>query len=277
MALDPVAAGGTQGLMQTAARGRKERAAHSARFKRRNVELEAHLAALTEANHRLERFVGEAAHEMTEPLVIAESCALMLKDELGEDVDPFLRARLDSLVSVAVRGRLLVESLLQDARSADRAPELANVDVGDLVDEVLLLVAESVSDRGQSVSVGTLPTLVTNPELLSIVLGNLVVNAVKHGAPRSEVRIDAERGHECWRISVVSPGRPITPSDAGRILHRFERGTTGSRSNRGAGMGLAICVRLAERLGGMIGVVPGPEAGNEFFISLPDRPPPRGA
>jgi signal transduction histidine kinase len=275
MGLEPVAEG-TQGLVQSAARGHKEHVPHSVRLKRRNDDLEAQLAALTEAHRTLERFVAEAAHEMTEPLVIAQSCALMLQEALGDEVEPFLRARLASLANAAVRGRLLVDSLLQDARSAENAPESASIDVRDVVDEVLLLVADSASQRGQRVSVGTMPTLVTNRDLLSIIIGNLVVNAVKHSAPSSEVRIDAERGREGWLISVVSAGQPIIPSETGRILRPFERGTTGKGGNRGAGLGLTICVRLAERLGGSIGVVPEQGAGNRFFISLPDRPPPRG-
>jgi signal transduction histidine kinase len=272
MGLDPVARG-TQGWGQRGAPGRKG-AAHSARLNRHSDELEAQLAALTEAHRSLERFVAEAAHELIEPLVIAQNFALMLEEELGDDVDPLLGARLDALAGAAVRGRLLVDSLLQDARSTDREPDPADVDVGEVVDEVLLLVAESVTQRGQSVSVGTLPTLVTNPELLSIIIGNLVVNAVKHSAPNSEVRIEAERGRQRWQISVISSGPPITPSEADRIVRRFERGTTDSR---GAGVGLAICVRLAERLGATIGVVSEPETGNRFFVSIPDRLPLRAA
>jgi signal transduction histidine kinase len=275
--MDPGASGGTRRLALPGVLRREERPVNSARLQRRNDDLELQLAALTETNGTLERFITEAAHEMVEPLMVAECCATMLKEQLGDDADPFLRARLGSLVCGAVRGRLLVASLLQDARDADRAPEVANVAVGDVVDEVLVMVAENVNHRGQSVSVGTMPMLVTNRELLSIVIGNLVVNAVKHSPPKSKVRIDAGRGQECSRISVVSPGRPITPTEAGWIFRRFQRGTSGSRSNHGAGLGLAICLRLAERLGGTIGVVPEPEVGNRFFISLPDCPPPRGS
>jgi signal transduction histidine kinase len=239
------------------------------------AQLEAQLSQLTEANHALRRFVAEAAHEMTAPLVIAEGSATLVQRELGDDLDPFLRARLDSLVSVAVRGRLLVESLLQEARSADRAPELANVEMGDVVDEALVLVAPSVSQRGSRVSVQTMPTLVTNRELVSIVIRNLVVNAVKYGAPRSEVRIVAERGPECWCISVISAGAPITPRDAGRILRSFERGTERNDGDGGVGLGLAICVRLVERLGGTMGLVPERGTGNRFFVVLPDHEPRR--
>ena len=109
-----------------------------------------------------------------------------------------------------------------------------------------------------AVVVGPLPHVQADPALLEVVLDNLLSNALKYG-PRSDGRIDisAERHPDHWRLSVTSGGKPIPAEEAVRIFQPFHR----ARSERrvpGIGLGLTICARLMERLGGAIGVEPGP-------------------
>jgi signal transduction histidine kinase len=231
------------------------------------ADLEAQVVQLTEANRALTCFAADAAHELIEPLVILESSALMLSEELVPSLDPILRSRLDTLGTVAARGRLLVESLLQEARSAHRPVRLTSVDIRAVVDHALTLVTANANGLAPRITVGPMPTITTSPELMSVVMRNLVVNAVKHAIPAdSQIAITADRGAAGWRLSVVSQGPPITAEEEQRILRRFERGA----ESRGAGLGLAICARIVERLGGTLGVVPDPVGGNLFFVNLPD-------
>jgi signal transduction histidine kinase len=95
------------------------------------------------------------------------------------------------------------------------------------------------------------------------------MNALKF-APRqgSVIRIgsDAEAGHTLF---VDSEGPPIPVDDRERIFQPYHRGR-GERRTRGAGLGLAICRRIAERHGGTIGLaVPESGDGNRFYVTLP--------
>ena len=71
-----------------------------------------------------------------------------------------------------------------------------------------------------------------------------------------------------WRVSVVSEGMPIPKEEAERIFQPFHR-VPGERRVPGVGLGLTICARLMERLGGTIGVEPGADSGNTFWFKLP--------
>lgn len=240
-------------------------AVEAERLKRRNAELEAQMLVLAEANRALASYVADAAHELVEPLVIVEGVAV----ELMRELTGYPRSRLDTVAMVAARSRLLVESLLYDARLEQRAPELRTVDLAAIVDNAVKLV--KVGPRGGDVRIssGPMPTLVSNPELLSIVIRNLLGNAVKHGSSRvPEVSVTADRQPEGWRISVISRGTPISPRDGALLLRRFERGAPAERTP-GVGLGLAICQRIVERLGGTIGIAPVFPAGNRFFVVLP--------
>jgi signal transduction histidine kinase len=136
------------------------------------------------------------------------------------------------------------------------------------VEETLASLAHQIEERRASIVVGRLPHILGEPSLLSVVLENLVSNALKYG-PRSggRVIIASEPCPDGWRVSVVSGCLPIPVHEAGRIFQPFHR-VPGERRVPGVGLGLTICARLIERLGGKIGVEPGVERGNTFWIEL---------
>jgi signal transduction histidine kinase len=239
-----------------------------ARLEEENERLAARVAELEERYTAVERFAGTAAHQLAEPLVIAESSAILVVDELGPDLDPQLRDRLDAIGRGAARARLLIDALLQDARSAGRPIRLARVDVGTVVEAAIATLSPRFEARGITPVVTPHPTLLSDPRLLGVIYENLLSNALKYG-PRegSEIRVHAAREGDMWRLSVTSPGTPLPDADRERIFEPFRR-AAGERRAPGTGLGLAICARLAERLGGRMDVEPQAD-GNTFFVTLP--------
>ena len=240
-----------------------------ARLKRRNAELAARLTELEDRYVAVERFAGTAAHQLAEPLVIAESSAILVAEELGADLDPLLRGRLDAIGRGAARARRLMDTILADARTDGRSLELGTVDVAAVVEETLASLDHQVRERSATIMIGPLPHVQGDAGLLSVVLENLVSNALKYG-PRSDGRvvIASEPCPLGQRIAVVSEGMPIPDEEAERIFQPFHR-ASGERRVPGVGLGLTICARLIERLGGRIGVEPGADNGNTFWIELP--------
>jgi signal transduction histidine kinase len=240
----------------------------AAALERRNQELGAWLAELEDRYFAVERFSATAAHQLAEPLVIAESSAIMVAEQLGADLDPMLRGRLDAIGRAAGRARRLMDALLADARTNDRPPELHPVDLGAVVEDVITGLEHQIEERGATVVVGPLPNVHGEPGLLSVVIENLLSNALKYG-PRRDGTVDiaAEWEPAGWRISVASEGMPIPAEEAERIFRPFHR-VSSERRVPGVGLGLTICIRLVERLGGTIGVEPGGERGNTFWVRL---------
>jgi signal transduction histidine kinase len=238
-------------------------------LERRNAQLAARVTELEDRYEAVERFAGTAAHQLAEPLIIAESSALLVAEELGADLDPLLRGRLDAIGRGAARARRLMDALLADARTDGRPLELRTVDVAAVVEETLQSLEHQVEARRASIVIGPLPEVHGEPELLSVVVENLVSNALKYG-PRIDGRvvIASEPCENGWRVSVVSEGMPIPKEEAERIFQPFHR-VSGERRVPGVGLGLTICARLMERLGGTIGVEPGVDSGNTFWIKLP--------
>ncbi|MFX8141275.1 ATP-binding protein, partial [Acinetobacter baumannii] len=104
---------------------------------------------------------------------------------------------------------------------------------------------------------------------LGQVIGHLVQNAMLHafeGLPHGTVRIEAQADADGWIVvRVVDDGRGIPAADIERVFEPF---MTTRMGRGGTGLGLAICRRLAELMGGRVGVDSKPGRGSCFWFQL---------
>jgi signal transduction histidine kinase len=122
----------------------------------------------------------------------------------------------------------------------------------------------------------TPPTLVCDRELLSMVLQNLVSNAVKytrHGSVRVMVTPPARAG-EAWRLCVADEGPGIAPDKLGELFTAFSRGET--HGQRGVGLGLSIVHQAAQLMGAKVWAESELGRGSRFYVELPDVDAPSG-
>jgi signal transduction histidine kinase len=106
---------------------------------------------------------------------------------------------------------------------------------------------------------------------LDQVLGNLVINALRHTPEGGQVSLRAQRVDENVQIIVSDTGEGIVAEELPYIFERFWRGDT-SRTHTdgaGAGLGLAIAKQLVDAHHGTIDVTSSAEIGTCFTISLP--------
>jgi CheY-like chemotaxis protein len=109
-----------------------------------------------------------------------------------------------------------------------------------------------------------------DPARLGQVLEQLLSNAVKF-TPSGGATVHVEAGdNDTWRFSVADTGVGIDPSQAERLFASFEMGdASATREHGGAGLGLAICRRLASLMGGRIEADGSPGGGATFTLVLP--------
>lgn len=233
--------------------------------------LRARIAEVEREKAEVEAFAAIAAHELLKPLLMTEAYVAIVSDRLDEEAHADSRRDLDALGRGAARTRLLVETLLHDARSSGRQLRRRPVDLQRLVSDCVALLAPEIRSRDAEVVVEELPEVVGERALLSGLFTNLLINALKYSPRRAGViRVRATRAATSWQVAVESEGPTIPEEDRRRIFEPFHRGR-GERRARSAGLGLAICQRIVDRHGGEIGVVPinGSGSGNRFFFTLP--------
>jgi signal transduction histidine kinase len=254
--------------------GGEPRRRRSARFTRGDDDAasEEQLSRRAEAEREraaIELFTGAAAHELMEPLITAETLARSIEEQLDERADGATRCDLECLVRAVSRMRLLVETLLLDARSHGRPLERRPVSLEGLVRDSIALLDREIRARDARILATDLPVVRGDAVMLAAVVNNLLVNALRYGPRKDgEVRIEARRERTDWKVSVTSRGPTLSMQDRARIFEPYRRGTH-ERRVAGAGLGLTICRSFVERHGGVIGVAPAGAGGNRFHFTLP--------
>ena len=157
-------------------------------------------------------------------------------------------------------------------------------DLRETVEDVAELLAASAYRKGIELLVemdADVPAhLVGDPGRLRQILTNLLGNAVKFtdaGTVSLRVRMSAQaRGHVIPRFEIRDTGIGIADDDLSRLFQPFSQAEAGtSRRFGGTGLGLVICKRLAELMGGEIGVNSTPGVGSTFWftcqLALPEH------
>ncbi|MGE5362449.1 MAG: response regulator [Bacteroidales bacterium] len=114
------------------------------------------------------------------------------------------------------------------------------------------------------------PKVLGDANLLKIVVNNLVNNAIKYGAPLTDIRVEVACSGGRVRVSVYNEGPGIAREDIDRRLFtRFGRlKQKGTEGVKGSGLGLYICKQIVEKHGG--GITVNAEAGKfaQFTVEL---------
>jgi PAS domain S-box-containing protein len=233
-------------------------------------ELADRRAELERSNAELEQFAYVASHDLQEPLRMVASYTQLLARRYGgrldEDADEFIGYAVDG----ATRMQALINDLLAYSRVQRKELELATVDSGDAVDAALANLRGAIEDREAAVVVDDeLPEVRGDLTQLTQLFQNLLGNALKftNGA-RPEVHVGVRRRPEEWVFSVSDNGIGIDPQHTDRIFEVFQRLHT-RQEYPGTGIGLAVCKKIVERIGGRIWVQSSPGEGATFSFAIP--------
>ncbi|MFJ5710550.1 ATP-binding protein [Streptomyces sp. NPDC093105] len=233
----------------------------------------------TEARRRSERshaeLIATVAHELRSPLTSVKGFTATLLSKWERFTDEQKRLMLETVDADAGRIKRLIAELL----------DISRIDSGRL--EVRRQPVDIAAAIGRHVQVHTtggqapdrffvrtrpgLPALWADPDKIDQILGNLLENAVRHGAGTVTIEVAPRTagtdgtGEEGTEVTVSDEGPGIPEESMNRVFTRFWRGS----KRGGTGLGLYIVKGLVEAHGGSITVGRGPRGGAEFRFILP--------
>ena len=239
------------------------------------AELDNQADELRQASDLKSRFLSYMSHEFRTPLGSILSITSLLKDEIDGPLSEEQQKQVAFVSGAARELSDMVDDLLDLAKiEAGRISiSPAWFDMFDLFSALRgmfrPIVNASSVDLIFEEPVG-LPRLYTDDKKLAQILRNFISNSLKF-TQRGEVRVSAKLENDSEiRFAVTDTGVGIPQEMHGALFEDFSQIDSPLQKRlRGTGLGLSLCKRFAELLGGRVGVESQPGLGSTFFVIIP--------
>ena len=227
---------------------------------------------LARSNAELEQFAYIASHDLQEPLRMITSYTELLNKRYSPRFDDDAKEFMAFVVDGASRMKQLINDLLAYSRVGTKRKLPEPTDSQAILDKALLNLGIAVKESSATVTADPLPAIMADPVQLGQLFQNLIGNAIKfHGKEPPCVHISAERHGNEWVFSVRDNGIGIDPQHFDRIFMIFQR-LHARQEYSGTGIGLAVCKKIVENMGGRIWLDSEPGKGTTFFFTAPEDP-----
>ncbi len=235
-----------------------------------NAQLEARIAERTaeleRSNADLREFAHVASHDLQAPLrqVRIALGRLKAKSNDRETVELLRNTQND-----IERMSWLIDSLLNYALVSSQVITPARrVPLSTAIEEGLMNLASTIAETGASVVYEHLPEILVEEAGFVQLFQNLIGNAIKYrGDRRPSIHISVEPQDDFWICAVKDNGIGIDQAYAEKIFQAFSR--LHGKEYAGSGIGLAICKKIVERIGGRIWVESELNCGSTFRFTIP--------
>jgi signal transduction histidine kinase len=238
-------------------------------LRRSHIELE-------QASTLKSQFLANMSHEFRTPLnAILGYTSMLLKGVSGE-MTAQQRRNLERIDSNSQHLLSIINDILDISRiEAGKMPlTVVNFTITELLREVLAEVEPLIARSHLTLSTELaedLPSVGSDRQKVKQIVINLLTNALKF-TPQGWVKVSAawDAAQERVTIAVADSGIGIAKKDQDVIFEDFRQADNSpTRRYTGAGLGLAICRRLATILDGELAVRSAPGAGSTFTLSIP--------
>lgn len=212
-------------------------------------------------------FVGLVSHEFKTPLAIINTSAQQMAANLDAPKHKIQQRTHNIRQAVQRMDRLLDEYLsVERLDSAHQPTRPRETDFFEVIEEA---VSDWPLERIR-LQVGELPEpFVCDPDMMRIVLRNLLENADRHSPPEARIDLTVQSAQDgSMQITVRDHGDGIPPDERPKLFHKFFRGRA-SQGTPGAGLGLYLVARIVTAHHGRVSVDSTVGQGTCFIVHLP--------
>ena len=232
------------------------------------------LEKLKNSNQSLSEFAYIASHDLREPLRKIISFGELLELSLGESLPEDDKENLSFMIDGATRMQNMINDLLSYSRITASINEFHSVNVDEIVDELIHFeLAELIAENEATVIRDqTLGTIKGEKTRIKRLFQNLISNGIKYHKidVKPVVKIRRLKHYDNFMFEIEDNGIGIEEKFHAKIFEMFKR-LHSREEYSGSGIGLSICKKIVDNLGGEIRVDSVPGNGSKFILSIPDR------
>ncbi|OGU08974.1 MAG: hybrid sensor histidine kinase/response regulator [Geobacteraceae bacterium GWC2_55_20] len=250
-----------------------ERAALDQALLDKNLELERATRVAENANRAKSDFLSSMSHELRTPLGAILGFAQLLESGKPEPSPSQMRG-IDQILKAGWYLLELINGILDLAliESGKLSLSLEPVLLSEVMLECEVMVEPQAQERGISVDFihfRTPYSVFADRTRIKQVLINLLSNAIKYNKANGTVTVKCTMcGPDSVRISVRDTGEGLTPEQLAQLFQPFNRLGQNAGPEQGTGIGLVVCKRLVELMGGVIGVESTVGEGSLFWFEI---------
>ncbi len=232
-------------------------------------ELRRYAEELALSNEELYVFSYAASHDLQEPLRSIQNFIETLNKKYKKRLGPEMEEQITSADDGVTRMYRLITDFLMYSRVGTERAVKEEVDCNLALKDAMANLEVAIKESKASIKQFTLPKIFGNYVQITQVFQNLVANAIKYqGENKPAIEISAEKKDDMWLFAVKDNGIGIEQWFSERIFIVFQK-LHDHRKYPGSGIGLALCKRVIEKLGGKIWFESEVGKGTTFFFTLP--------
>jgi two-component system, OmpR family, sensor histidine kinase KdpD len=225
----------------------------------------------TETDRARSSLLQTVSHDLRTPLAAIMGAASTFT-EMSDELDAKTIKKLGNQIyfeseqlNRLINNLLQITYLQSDTVTLQKEPHSLDVVIGSVIAES----SKKLGKKPIKISLpDNLPKIPFDPILIEEVLINLVDNAIKFTPANSPIEISAKLIDKKVQVSIEDHGPGIVPDEVNKLFEKFYRGRM-LQSERGLGLGLAICRSIIKAHGGDIWAENRPEGGAAFRFTLP--------
>lgn len=224
-------------------------------------------------NEALEQFGSIVSHDLKAPLRQIRVFSEMIKEDSAAGKTDDLARYSAHVVERARAMERMISSLFSYSQLAYRSVGWSRFPLRDAVSEAWKNLAMQAEETAAEISGNVDLTVSADFNLMIQLLQNLFANAIKYRRKEvpPRIQVSAVLRNEEIEITVADNGIGIDPKHAEVVFDVFERLHSDEHRYDGAGIGLALCRRIAQSHGGSIAIDTNFRPGTRFIIRLPAK------
>jgi len=227
-------------------------------------------AAQNETQDELTQFIYIISHDMRSPVRLMSEFSKILLSEHGEQMDEESKELLELMTENGNKLQGQLDGLLRYSRLNTSTCGYEVTNINSLITTCLAYLGDKIKACGAECHIGPMPKLSCRPELISILMQEIIDNGLKfhNQGQKPIITLSAKEGVSDWHFSVADNGIGIEPQYYAKVFKLFQR-LHADDDYPGIGMGLTLAQKIVALHDGRIWIEPNTGSGTVIHFTLP--------